>query len=202
MKILYVGVYRQVSEATAWRLASVSRLSDFPYFSRSMIAGIIQFAGRTCVQRTRVGCRQSIQKDDGEVPFVAHVYVRSDGLAGLVMADKEYPARVAFGLITKTLVDYEQRVGVNWKQMDADQQSEPDYMQADIVLYQDPRKADKLTAIQTQLDDVKDVMQTNIEQLLQRGETLDSLMAKSDDLGLASVQFYKQAKKANSCCKY
>ena len=86
--------------------------------------------------------------------------------------------------------------------MDADQQSEPEYLQSDIALYQDPRKADKLTAIQTQLDDVKDVMQTNIEGLMQRGETLDSLMAKSDDLGIASVQFYKQAKKANSCCNY
>jgi synaptobrevin homolog YKT6 len=86
--------------------------------------------------------------------------------------------------------------------MDCDQSSEPDYIQADILHYQDPRKADKLTAIQTQLDEVKDVMHTNIEQLMQRGETLDSLMAKSDDLGSASVQFYKQAKKANSCCKY
>ena len=200
---MYVGVYRQVSDAIAWRLASVTHLSDFSYFSRSTIAGYIQFAGRTCVQRTRAGCRQSIvQRDEDEVPFVAHAYVRSDGLAGIVMADKEYPPRVAFALITKTLVAYEERVGVNWQQMDADQQSEPEYLRSDIVLYQDPRKADKLTAIQNQLDEVKDVMQTNIEQLMQRGETLDSLMAKSDDLGTASVQFYKQAKKANSCCKY
>ena len=202
MKILYVGVYRQVSDAIAWRLASASYLSDFSYFTRPTIAGVIQFAGRTCVQRTRAGCRQSIQKDEGEVPFAAHVYVRSDGLAGIVMADKEYPARVAFALITKTLIAYEERVGAKWKQMDADQQSEPDFLQSDLVLYQDPRKADKLTAIQSQLDDVKDVMHVNIEQLLQRGETLDSLMDKSNDLGLASVQFLKQAKKANSCCKY
>ena len=45
-------------------------------------------------------------------------------------------------------------------------------------------------------------MHTNIEQLMQRGETLDSLMDKSEDLNQASVQFYKQARKTNSCCKY
>ena len=71
-----------------------------------------------------------------------------------------------------------------------------------VVLSQDPRKADKLTAIQTQLDEVKDVMHTNIEQLMQRGETLDSLMEKSQDLSSTSLQFYKQAKRANSCCSY
>jgi len=209
MKIVYVGVYRQAgssgsdgdSGVSSWRLASASHLSDFGYFTRGTIAQHIQFAARTCVQRTRAGCRQTIQLDE-QTPFVAHVYVRSDGLAGIVMADKEYPQRVAFTLITKEIAAFEERVGVNWRAMASDQNSEPEYLQADIAQYQDPRKADKLTAIQSQLDEVKDVMQTNIEQLMQRGETLDSLMAKSDDLGAASVQFYKQAKKANSCCKY
>jgi len=118
------------------------------------------------------------------------------------MADKEYPTRVAFSLITKELETYEQNMGTNWRTINNDIDSEPQYLKDDIVHYQNPRDADKLTAIQSQLDEVKDVMHTNIEQLMQRGETLDSLMAKSDDLNTASVQFYKQAKKANSCCKY
>ena len=45
-------------------------------------------------------------------------------------------------------------------------------------------------------------MHTNIEQLMQRGETLDSLMERSEDLNQASVQFYMQAGRANSCCGY
>ena len=202
MKIVYVGIYRQVDESNAARLACASHLIDFGYFTRGTIAQHIQFAARTCVTRTRAGCRQTIQLDE-QTPFVAHVYVRSDGLAGIVMADKEYPPRVAFTLLTKEMAAYEERLGVNWKGMTVDQDAtEPEYLQQDIVHYQDPRKADKLTAIQTQLDEVKDVMHTNIEQLMQRGETLDSLMAKSDDLNTASVQFYKQAKKTNSCCRY
>jgi synaptobrevin family protein YKT6 len=198
-----VAVYRQVSETSAWCLASASQLSDFGYFSRSTISQHIQFACRTCVQRTRAGCRQSVQLDnEQQFPFVAHVSVRFDGLAGVVMADKEYPPRVAFTLINRALAAYEERVGVNWRQMDSDQQSESDYLQADIALNQDPRKADRLTASQTQLDDMKDVEQTNIEQLLQREETLDSLMARSEDLGLAAAQFYNQARRANTCCWY
>jgi len=201
MKIVYVGIYRQLDGSIAYRLASASHLVDFGYFTRGTIAQHIQFAGRTCVIKTRPGCRQTIQLDE-QTPFVAHVYVRSDGLAGIVMSDKEYPTRVAYTLITKEMQTYEENLGHNWKNLNTDVESEPEYLKADILHYQNPRDADKLTAIQTQLDEVKDVMQINIEQLLARGETLDSLMAKSDDLNIASVQFAKQARKANSCCKY
>jgi len=202
MKIVYLGVYRQVDDNTAYRLASANHLSDFGFFTRSTIAQHIQFAARTCVCRTRKGCRQTIQLDE-QTPFVAHVYVRSDGLACILMADKEYPTRVAFTLLTRTLSNYEQHTQTSvWTTTNHDADLSPDYLIQDLTHYQNPREADKLTAIQTQLDEVKDVMQTNIAALMKRGETLDSLMQKSDDLNAASVQFYVQAKKANSCCKY
>lgn len=33
--------------------------------------------------------------------YLCHVYVRSDGLAAVVIADSEYPSRVAFSLLEK-----------------------------------------------------------------------------------------------------
>lgn len=33
--------------------------------------------------------------------YLCHVYVRSDGLAGVVIADNEYPQRVCFTLLDK-----------------------------------------------------------------------------------------------------
>ena len=33
--------------------------------------------------------------------YICHVYVRQDGLSGVVMADGEYPQRVAHSLINK-----------------------------------------------------------------------------------------------------
>ena len=44
-------------------------------------------------------------------------------------------------------------------------------------------------------------MHQNIEELLARGETLESLMEKSDDLSSSSVKFYTTAKRNNQCCK-
>lgn len=136
MKIVYVGLYRVESSSQAWRLACASHLVDFGYFTRSTIAQHIQFAARTVAQRTQPGCRQTIQLDE-RTPFVAHTYVRSDGLAGVVMADKEYPVRVAFTLITKEMAAYEERVGVNWKKMEQDQpDTEPEFLKEDILHYQ------------------------------------------------------------------
>ena len=202
MKLVYIGVFRRVADTqTAHRLAFVHHLADFGYFTRGTIAELIQFAARQCVQRTQPGCRQTIDLED-RTPFSAHTYVRGDGLAGVVMADKEYPMRVAFTLLTKELAAYEERVGASWKGAEADQAGEQDFLQRDIVQYQDPRQADKLTAVQTQLDEVRGVMHNNIEALLQRGETLDELMEKSHDLHSTSLKFFKEAKRVNACCKY
>jgi len=38
--------------------------------------------------------------------YTCHVYVRRDGLAGIVVTDQEYPPRVAFALLNKLLEDY------------------------------------------------------------------------------------------------
>jgi synaptobrevin family protein YKT6 len=83
-----------------------------------------------------------------------------------------------------------------------DKKDEPAWLKSDLSKFQDPAAGDKLTQIQKTLDEVKDVMHKNIDEVLQRGETLDSLMEKSDDLSATSVQFYKKAKKTNACCKY
>lgn len=48
---------------------------------------------------------------------------------------------------------------------------------------------------------VQVVLHRTIESMLERGEKLDTLVGKSEDLSMASQMFYKQAKKTNSCCK-
>ena len=47
--------------------------------------------------------------------YYIHVYMRSDGLCGCVTCDAEYPARVAFSVLTKTLEDFEAQ-NPSWKQ--------------------------------------------------------------------------------------
>lgn len=89
-----------------------------------------------------------------------------------------------------------------WKNIDVDQGLEPEFLAETMKEWQDPNSADKLTKIQKNLDEIKDVMHKNIEEILKRGETLDSLMDKSQDLSASSKMFYHKAKDQNKCCKY
>ena len=96
---------------------------------------------------------------------------------------------------------------------------------------QDHTQADKLSKIQKDLDETKIILHQvcvvvvvwggglqyctatlvrsclspasqTIDSVLRRGEKLDALVDKSNDLSLASQMFYKQARKTNSCCQY
>ena len=61
-------------------------------------------------------------------------------------------------------------------------------------------EADKLLRIERELQEVQDIVHKNLQDLLKRGEAMEELMARSNDLNTASVSFYKKAKKANTRC--
>ena len=42
--------------------------------------------------------------------YMCHVYVRSDGLAGVLIADHEYPQRVAHTLLNKVNTLYSENI--------------------------------------------------------------------------------------------
>ena len=69
-----------------------------------------------------------------------------------------------------------------------------------LKVWQNPADGDKIYKIKTELTEVKEIMHKNMEDLIKRGESLDTLMAKSKDLSTMSVEFYKKAKKKNQKC--
>ena len=87
----------------------------------------------------------------------------------------------------------------SWKTQSGNPQEFPALTKA-LTEYQDPSKADKISAIQKELDETTAVLSKTIDNVLERGEKLDDLVSKSQDLSSQSKVFYKQAKKTNSCC--
>jgi len=73
-------------------------------------------------------------------------------------------------------------------------------IEALIKKYQDPTEADKVMKIQKELDETKLIVVKNIDQLLERGEKLDDLAAKSNDLSFQSKAFASRAEDMNKCC--
>jgi len=177
-------------------LKSSFDLNSFGFFQRASVQEFLGFSSTTIVERTGLATRQSVKERE----YLCHVYVRADGLGAVLVSDADYPHRVAHTLLTKILDDMSAKV--DWKT--ATPESLRTYKETDICLarYQDPKQADALTKIQTELDETKIIMHNTIEAVLERGEKLDDLVAKSDNLSAQSKMFYTTAKKTNSCCNF
>merc|ERR1719498_211965 len=92
------------------------------------------------MKRTQPGQRQSITHED----YVVHCYVRSDGLGGTVVTDSEYPARVAFVLLTQLLDDFTSSVGDAWKTCTTPESIPFPALDEYLQKYQDPSPPTKL----------------------------------------------------------
>jgi synaptobrevin family protein YKT6 len=129
---------------------------------------------------------------------MGHVYSKSSQLSGVVIADKEYVPRVAFAVLNKVLDEFSGRFPPNqWQSAPLNWPELKDIM----ARYQNPHEADNLLRVQKELDETKIIMHKTIESVLQRGDKLDDLVNKSEELSMASKAFYKTAKQTNSCCK-
>jgi len=170
-------------------------LSSYSRFTRSSVGEFMSLFSKTVAERTKAGQRQDVE----EQSYTFHAYARSEGVAGIIISDQEYPALVAHQLLSKLLDEFLSRYPRSaW----ANSNSEVPFPQLKeyITKYQDPSQADSIMKIQKELDETKIVLHKTIESVLERGEKIDSLVAKSDGLSAQSKMFYTQAKKQNSCC--
>lgn len=60
----------------------------------------------------------------------------------------------------------------------------------------------KLTLLQQDLDATTNIMRRNIEDILKRGEKLETLLDKTNDLSEYSKSYMKDAQKLNRCCYF
>jgi synaptobrevin homolog YKT6 len=162
---------------------------------------------KTVAERTKPGQRQDVEeqgmfnitlrpspKDQDLInlaDYTFHAYGRTEGVCGIIISDHSYPALVAHQLLSKVVDEF----------LTAHPRSEwanstpnltfpelKDY----LVKYQDPQQADSIMKIQKELDETKIVLHKTIESVLQRGEKIDDLVAKSDGLSAQSKMFYSK----------
>nr|VZI45669.1 unnamed protein product [Spirometra erinaceieuropaei] len=69
-----------------------------------------------------------------------------------------------------------------------------------LAKYQNPQQADSLCKLQNDVQETTEVLHKTVESLLLRGEKLDDLVSRSNDLSEQSKLFYQTAKKTNRCC--
>jgi len=196
MKIYYIGVIRNETKP-AYELCCEKDLSSYSRFTRDNYGEFMTLFSKTVAERTKPGQRQDIH----EQSYTFHAYGRTEGVAGIIISDQAYPALVAHQLLSKVVDEF---LVLHPRSTWATQTPPPSLplpqLKEYLTKYQDPAQADSIMKIQKELDETKIVLHKTIESVLERGEKIDSLVAKSDGLSAQSKMFYTQAKKQNSCC--
>ena len=122
-----------------------------------------------------------------------HAYGRTEGVAGIIISDLDYPTLVAQQLLSKIVDEF---LSAHPRTAFANPTSQLSFPQLKeyIVKYQDPQQADSIMKIQKELDETKIVLHKTIQSVLERGEKIDTLVEKSDGLSAQSKMFYKQVR--------
>ena len=198
MRLVSLKIWRHKSQENAVELSDNTDLSFVSFFERSVAREQVRFHARTVVSRTDVGQRQSIQIEN--VGY-CHAYVHPSGLAATVVTDKEYPLRVAYTLISEVVKEF-LKLYPNREGERALQDTDMNFPLGKDLFgkFQDPQSADKIFKIERELDELKNVMLKNMDDLMARGETLRSLEDKSSDLSHMGKKFAREARKNNECC--
>ena len=68
------------------------------------------FFSKTLAERTKEGVKQTVEQEQN----TGHVYTNTEGLACVVVCDKDYPQRVAFSLINRVLDSFQRVKKQEW----------------------------------------------------------------------------------------
>ncbi|PVI04841.1 snare-like protein [Periconia macrospinosa] len=206
MPVLYLGVLKNTSKP-AVELCVERDVSSFGRWSRGTYSEFIDFTARLCAERTKAGTREAIDRDENRAyDYIFHVYGYQGGICGVAVTDQQYDQRVAQAILAKTLQAFTAKYPKSaYEHLQPAAKGSPSpltlpELKEYIINYQTPENVDPLLKIQLELDETKVFMRKNIEAVLERGEKVDNLVAKSDNLSAQSKMFYTQAKKQNSCC--
>ncbi|KOO27534.1 r- sec22-family [Chrysochromulina tobinii] len=127
-------------------------------------------------------------------------YVNAGGVCYLTLTDRAYPKRLAFNYLEELQQEFELRYSGQ-----VEGASRPyafikfdPFIQKTKRLYVDTRTQRNLNKLNEDLADVQKIMTQNIQDVLGRGERLDTVVSKSSALRDASGKYAKDARHLNN----
>lgn len=221
MVVYAIYIFKKKDKKTTL-LSRSENLYDFNILGRNSIRSFMKFGANELINRTEKGSPRTIIYKN----FLLHSNIthstRSNEVDGrkeygsVIITDQDYNSRVAYKLveesinmyITKYYEKFEQKTTLknigndgnfngNFNGKKINKFPELDTL---LINYQDPSHIDKVIKVNNLLDENLITIRETVESLLERGEKIDSLVEKSDDLSKTSRMFYYKAKKNNNCC--
>jgi len=137
----------------------------------------------------------------GADEYICHTRVMASGLGVSAVVDPKYPTNSAMGAMTKALELFTAKYPESqWKNAAKTADLSVPGLSELVNQYYNEGNVDKVKAIQSDLDDTKGILENNINQLLDRGEKLETLEQTTITLETDAHVFRGQAEEMNMCC--
>eukprot|EP00045_Choanoeca_perplexa_P003753 m.33231 g.33231 ORF g.33231 m.33231 type:complete len:239 (-) comp12211_c0_seq1:1057-1773(-) len=123
-------------------------------------------------------------------------YVREDGVVYLCLADEEFGRRIPFAFLAQIIKDFSPYKNGAHKAIAYGYNREfSPVLQRQMAAYSRNGGADPLAKARGEVDAVKNVMVENIQKVLQRGEQIDIMVDKAEDLESEAKRFQTSSRK-------
>ncbi|KAK3836289.1 MAG: vesicle-associated membrane protein [Linnemannia gamsii] len=123
-------------------------------------------------------------------------YIRNDGLTYLCMADDTFGRRIPFAFLldlkTRFLSQYSQERAMS-AMVPYGMNEFSKTIAKQMEYFSTNPEADRIKQVQGEIEQVKDVMVHNIERVLERGERIELLVDKTDNLNQQAFAFKKRS---------
>lgn len=203
--IFSISILLKADEENAYFLSCVNEYGSFGFFERRTICQLLTLASREGAKNIGRIHNRFVTITDKKYPIDVAVHLLSDVDFKFVVSmitDTKYPTRVSKRIMSDILDDFNVRYKseIERSVIRSDIDIKNELLLTIMEKYQDPSSYCKLEKVKEDIEEIKEVMITNIELILQRGVKLEELLRASNDLSENSKRFLKAAKKTNSCC--
>eukprot|EP00850_Spirogloea_muscicola_P004183 SM000017S02923 [mRNA] locus=s17:1140053:1141741:- [translate_table: standard] len=124
-------------------------------------------------------------------------YLVEDGYTYLVVADEDFGRQIPFAFIDRVKEDFKRRYGSKADSAIAhslDKDFGPKLKEHMQYCVEHPDEMNKLSKIKSQVSEVKGIMMDNIEKVLDRGEKIELLVDKTENLRFQADSFQRQGR--------
>ena len=176
MRILSIHIF-SLYQSKPIILSSAFSLSFVSIFQRGTLKDFLNFHSRLVIERVTQDTHAQVQLEKG----ICYAIANSDKIGLTMICDEEYPKRVAIDFLMKVHDHFktfvaEKKLDLNLYTNDTDVKY--DYIANEIEDWQDPSKKDNLMKLQSELNDVTDIMRQNLNELLKRDSNLTFSVSK------------------------
>lgn len=150
-------------------------------------------------------CLQHLQPGQDKITITCdkHTFnwLRKEGFTFLVVADEAFGRQIPFAYLDRVSEDFLNSHATKAKSFtpgSLNRSFSPKLKQHMDYCTNNPDEISRIAACQKKVDDVKCIMVENIEKVLARGEKIELLVDKCDDLQHQAQTFHKQGKQLRS----